>query len=49
MCMCLERALSPCFNALVLLIDLSYSSKGLNDYCMCLVDLNKAIGKVEAH
>ncbi len=40
-CMCLERALSPCFSVLVFLIDVSYSSKGLNDCCMCLADLNK--------
>jgi hypothetical protein len=39
--MCSKRALSPCFSALVILIDVSYSSKGLSDCCMCLANLDK--------
>lgn len=37
-CMCLEKALSPCFNVLILFVVLSCNSKGLSDCSMCLVN-----------
>jgi hypothetical protein len=47
--MCLERALSPCFSALVFFIDVSYSSKGLSDCCISLVDLDERRMCLERH